>query len=360
VGFRALLPDGSTIAPAVEVLSGRLSPRQADRTYKGLTGVCVHCSQQRRRIHEIDNAHLQAALSIADLSVRYVSAAYDRDRMARIMHFAHRPGFLRGDLCQLCAEPNLARHASAVEVIGRWAQVEWPGADVRAELNVVLPGTPPQQFRPDISVRSLDGRPIACIEYQRTPETFSEFIARHSLRCRQFPDVRWYFAPGAYAASGNHRAWLHARGHAFYHCRVDPETGRLIASLGRPPSGRAAPAVAHRLEKCSESSLIRALEERDQPVARKESVELNTSLDMLMLGGQTIRHPGPPNPRAAGPAAVDGPPCRGLPVRVDGEHGWTLPGALPRAGGSNVLVVSPAGKSVLVQRKRIDAGGVSA
>jgi len=286
MGYQARLADGAVIAPAVEVLSGELKPQQANARYRGTTGTCPHCEALRRSHLGTDNATLQAALSAADLTVHYRSAQLADDRMLRIMHFAHRPGFLRSDgACLLCRSADLAHHAAVVEVIGRWARKHWTGATVTAEMTVVLPGTPPQQFRPDVVVQDADGKPVACIEYQRTPEAFVDFVARHELRCRQFPTVLWFFGPGAYGRSGQHRTYLHERGHEFYRCCLEPDTARLQYQAGKVPERQDEKPVDHRVDECSVASLVRALEDRqEEPVRRDaEPLRVNTALDMQLV-----------------------------------------------------------------------------
>ena len=353
MGYKALLADGSAIAPAVEVLDGVLTPRQADKTYKGVRGTCFHCRQRRDRIWEVESAAVQRALTTADLGVHYVSGFYEGESLKRIMHFAHKPGFLRGDTaCLICRSASLAFHAQAVEVIRRWATREWPGCDVAAEMNVVLPGTPPQQFRPDITVQSADGKPVACIEYQRTPEQFDAFCRRHELRKRQFPDVRWFFASGAYGSSAQHREYLHDRGEVFYRCWVDNETGRLQVADGRPPVKRGPAPPKSQVVKCSEAGLIQAMEAREAAAPRRAAEALNPQLDLLMVGGSDVQNR-PQLVQARQPRPSAAPAVGGLPISVDGQPGWVLPGGLPRAGGVRVLCVSPEGRSVLVERRRI-------
>ena len=48
-------------------------------------------------------------------------------------------------------------------------------------------------------------------------------------------------------------------------------------------------------------------------------------------------------------------PChrRGRPVSVDGQPGWILPGVLPQAPSSNVLLIDPKGASRCVERRRV-------
>lgn len=282
MGFQARLEDGTVIAPAVEVLSGRLTPEQANRKYKGVTGVCPQCTALRRRQQGTDNAAIQAALSIADLSVDFVPAVIQQGEMKRIPHFSHRPGFLQTDAASLlCRESKLGLHAAAVEVIGEWAREMWRDCTVRAELNVVAPGTPPQTFRPDVAIHDADGSPVACIEYQRTAETFDAFKERHELRLTQFPEVVWFFGPGAYMRSGNHRQYLAIRRHRFARCWLDPETQGLRYEWGRPPAPVREPVPEHKAAPCSEASLIRALERQGESSRPAVQPTINTAIPLL-------------------------------------------------------------------------------
>ena len=47
------------------------------------------------------------------------------------------------------------------------------------------------------------------------------------------------------------------------------------------------------------------------------------------------------------------PPNTGQLVLVDGQPGWRLPGALPKAATAHVTVVDPDGRSCCVERRRI-------
>jgi hypothetical protein len=269
MGFQALLPDGEVISPAVDVLDGLLTPQQANATYRGTTGTCPHCQQMREQQAGTDNWRVLSALAAADLTVRYRSASIDQCRMTRVMHFAHKAGFLESqDSCLLCRNGDLAHHAKAVKVIGRWAQKQWPSATVKAEMQVVTPGTPPTLFRPDISVTSADGSPIACIEYQRTPEGFQAFTARDSVRLKEFPQVLWFFAQGAYGKSGQHRDYLDDRSRTFYRCWVDGETARLMHDEGRRRAERPKEPKDRILDNCSESTLLRTLDRPEQASSR--------------------------------------------------------------------------------------------
>ena len=288
MGFQAILADGSVIAPAVDVLDGLLKPSQANAKYKGTTGMCPHCQELRDAQAGTDNLQVQQALSIADLSVNFKRAYLDGERMVRVMHFAHRAGFLSSPgACLLCRDNQLAHHAAAVKVIGRWAERHWPGCTVKAEMQIIIPGAPPVQFRPDVSVIDATGNRVACIEYQRSKESFEAFKARDELRCSEFGEVLWFFRTGAYGSSLDHRDYLADRSRRFFKAFTDPETERLQYEPGKRPMRRDHRGRDHRLEACSESSLLRAID----PPERSRSGErlgINTSLEM-----QEVRSPRP-------------------------------------------------------------------
>jgi hypothetical protein len=61
----------------------------------------------------------------------------------------------------------------------------------------------------------------------------------------------------------------------------------------------------------------------------------------------------PTNPLEGWAQGKPAPPATGSPICVDGQPGWTLPGALPKAPTSGVAVVDPKGRSKLVERQRI-------
>lgn len=280
MGFQALLPGGEIISPAVDVLAGLLKPEQANERYRGTTGTCPHCQSLRASQAGTDNIRVQAALSIADLSVSYRCASIDQGVMKRVMHFAHRPGFLQSpDACLLCKNGDLAHHAKAVEVICRWARAQWPGAAVVPEAQVKTPGAPPILFRPDISVTGADGKAIACIEYQRTPEGFQAFTTRDGVRLKEFPQVLWFFAQGAYNKSGQHRDYLHDRSRAFYRCWVEDETGQLRYSDGNRRSAQPKDPIERTVDGCSEASLLRNLDRPEKPAAQGPGW-INTLLDL--------------------------------------------------------------------------------
>lgn len=280
MGFQAILASGEVIAPAVDVLDGLLRPSQANDQYKGITGTCPHCQKLRDAQAGTDNIQVQQALSVADLTVGFKRAYLDGERMVRVMHFAHRAGFLSSPgACLLCRDNQLAHHAAAVKVIGRWAERHWHGCTVKAEMQIVIPGAPPVQFRPDVSVVNAAGDRVACIEYQRTKESFEAFKARDELRCNEFGEVLWFFRSGAYGSSLDHRDYLADRGRRFFKAFTDPETQRLQYQEGQRPIRRTSIGSDHTLEACSESSLLRAID----PPERSRSGDhlgINTSLEM--------------------------------------------------------------------------------
>lgn len=285
MGFQAILQDGSVIAPAVEVLDGILKPRQANNQYRGVSGTCPHCRQLRDQQFGTDNLHVQQALSVADLTVGFRCAVMgDGDCMVRVMHFAHRPGFLASPgACLLCRNNQLAHHAAAVKVIGRWAERHWPGCTVRAEMQILVPGAPPVQFRPDISVTDPTGRRVACIEYQRTKEDFVSFKARDELRCSEFGEALWFFHAAAYSKSLDHRDYLASHGRRFFKTWIDQETGGLQYEEGVRGVRRAPSHADHQLGACSEESLLRAIDPPERKLS-KESLHINTALDMKRAG----------------------------------------------------------------------------
>jgi hypothetical protein len=255
--------------------------------------MCPHCQELRDAQAGTDNLQVQQALSIADLSVNFKRAYLDGERMVRVMHFAHRAGFLSSPgACLLCRDNQLAHHAAAVKVIGRWAERHWPGCTVKAEMQIIIPGAPPVQFRPDVSVIDATGNRVACIEYQRSKESFEAFKARDELRCSEFGEVLWFFRTGAYGSSHDHRDYLADRSRRFFKVFTDPETECLQYQEGQRPVRREHRGSDHSLEACSESSLLRAID----PPERSRSGErlgINTSLEMqevqsgLPLGAYT-------------------------------------------------------------------------
>lgn len=280
MGFQAILADGSVIAPAVDVLDGLLRPSQVNAKYKGITGMCPHCQELRDAQAGTDNIQVQQALSTADLSVNFKRAYLDGERMVRVMHFAHRAGFLSSaGACLLCRDNQLAHHAAAVKVIGRWAERHWPGCTVKAEMQIIIPGAPPVQFRPDVSVVDATGNRVACIEYQRSKESFEAFKARDELRCSEFGEVLWFFRTGAYGSSLDHRDYLADRGRRFFKAFTDPETGQLQYQEGERPVRRASLGRGHTLEACSESSLLRAIDPPER-ASNGDRLWINTSMEM--------------------------------------------------------------------------------
>ena len=302
MGFQCVLPAGELIQPAVEVLGGRLTPQEANERYRGAVGVCPDCMALRAIQAGTDNLTIQAALSIADLRVRFRSASFDdARRMTRIMHFAHLPG--RGEqtgasaLCR--GGPDMAQHAAAVQVLGQWARQKWPGCTVTAEMKVIVPGAPPSAFRPDVAVHDSLGEPVACIEYQRSQESFASFLDRDRLRLRQFPEVLWFFAGRVYDNSGEHCDELARQRRPFFYCRVSPD-GQLVYEHGR---GRQRHQPTHRgrdLIGCSEAGLVRLLEDRDQGRGVKpREAPIDPRLGMQRADGQR-------DPRGGIPGAMPG------------------------------------------------------
>jgi hypothetical protein len=287
MGFQAVLPGGKVVAPAVEVLLGELTPQQANERYRGTEGLCPDCMALRKAQAGTDNPTIQSALSVADLHVSYRSASIDdRNRMTRVMHFAHRPGFWQqGDQCSLCRSGlDLLQHAAAVKVIGLWAEKQWAGCSVTAEMKVIVRGTPPALIRPDVAIHDSQGKPVACIEYQRSAESFPSFKERDRLRLQEFPVVIWFFAGSTYARSGDHRDYLAAHGRRFYRCHVLPE-GRLEYEPGQPRKPVPSAQRVGKLTTCSESALVRALEDRDKPRAnRPKETRIDPGLAMRRAG----------------------------------------------------------------------------
>jgi hypothetical protein len=123
------------------------------------------------------------------------------------------------------------------------------------------------------------GNRVACIEYQRSKESFEAFKARDELRCSEFGEVLWFFRTGAYGSSLDHRHYLADRARRFFKAFTDPETQRLHYQEGERPIRRALLGRDHTLEACSESSLLRAI---DPPESSRSSEQLgiNTSLEM--------------------------------------------------------------------------------
>jgi hypothetical protein len=228
MGYKARLADGSIIQPAVDVLAGRITPASANATYRGTAGVCVHCEKIRASHSAAD-----------DLTVSYVSATVLDDAMTRIMHFRHRPGASSlASTCPICRDVKHVHHAAALEVLSEWAAGYWPGAVITQELTIVAPGTPPERFIPDIEVRDHRGDAIACIEYQRSKESFLDFKRRHDLRESTYPDVWWIFDRSIYKGLRDHRRYLSDQKQTYFVSWVEKGSQRLILEHGRPDEGR--------------------------------------------------------------------------------------------------------------------------
>ena len=302
MGYKALLSDNSTVQPAVEVLANRISPKQANSTYKGTVGTCPHCLALRAENAFTDNQLLQAALREADLTVFYKSAHLVDDVMKRLMHFSHRPGFLKTDAaCLLCRDANLAHHAAALEVIAEWAAKKWTDCSVESELTVMLPGTPPEKFAPDISIYSREGTPMACIEYQRSYESYDHFTRRHETRHRQFNEVLWFFDRGVYNRARAHRRYLDERSEPFFKCWTDPQSGQLQAEHGVAPDRVWSPPTQGKPDQCSLASLINAFEGRNEPRRNRtaDDTPINRSLPLQISryrrSAPASRHVAPPS-----------------------------------------------------------------
>jgi hypothetical protein len=295
MGYKALLPDNSTVQPAVEVLANRLSPKQANSTYKGTVGTCPHCLALRAENAFTDNQLLQAALREADLTVFYKSAHLVDDVMKRLMHFSHRPGFLKTDAaCLLCRDANLAHHAAALEVIAEWAAKKWTDCSVESELTVVLPGTPPEKFAPDISIYSREGTPVAY-------ESYDHFTRRHETRHRQFNEVLWFFDRGVYNRARAHRRYLDERSEPFFKCWTDPQSGQLEAEHGVAPDRVWIPPTQGKPDQCSLASLINAFEGRNEPRRNRpaDDTPINRSLPLAVINSRRAAaySPQPPTPQ---------------------------------------------------------------
>lgn len=287
MGFQCILPGGELIQPGVDVLAGAIKASLANKRYWRVSGTCPHCQQLRDQQAGTDNPLVQAALSIADLTVRFKRAQLDGERQVRIMHFAHARGFLAPPgSCLLCRDNNLAHHGAAVQVIGKWAQQHWPAATVKAEMQVVAPGTPPTMFRPDVSVIGPSGERVACIEYQRTKESFESFKARDEVRLKEFSEVLWFFHAGTYGKSWDHRDYLADRGRRFFRTWTERENGQLMHEEGERPMRRQSRDKGHDLTACSEASLMRVIDPPDR-ASRPAPALINTTLDLGMVTRQS-------------------------------------------------------------------------
>ena len=283
MGYEAILSTGEVIAPAVDFLDGVVSAARATRfnkLYRGVTGTCSHCLALRRSQQGTDNLTIQSALSRGDLPVHYVSAVLAGERLERIMHFAHSPGFWKdGEVCRICSDSRLVYHAVVVQVIGRWAQRNWPGSSVQAEMRISAKGAPPTSFRPDIAVHNVNGKPIACIEYQRSGENFYAFLERDRIRLAEFPQVLWFFDRAVYSRAIQHRNYLHDAGRQFFKSWTDPHTGGVTYDEGKPHKPSATVIKRSReLDPCSEASLVRSVERHD--IVRQKTLLPDASLDM--------------------------------------------------------------------------------
>lgn len=354
MGFQAILADGSVIAPAVDVLDGLLKPSQANAKYKGTTGMCPHCQELRDAQAGTDNLQVQQALSIADLSVNFKRAYLDGERMVRVMHFAHRAGFLSSaGACLLCRDNQLAHHAAAVKVIGRWAERHWPGCTVKAEMQIIVPGAPPVQFRPDVSVIDATGNRVACIEYQRSKESFEAFKARDELRCSEFGEVLWFFRTGAYGSSLDHRDYLADRSRRFFKAFTDPETGQLQCQEGERPVRRASFGREHTLEACSESSLLRAIDPPDR-ASNGDRLWINTSLDLGVATRQAATTNARGNRNVCDPVLTVTDRVRAAIQGLDGEYYDSIDGWHPSGDGWSPISKKWTGLEIIEYDSRVN------
>ncbi len=286
MGFQCLLPCGELIQPGVDVLSDTLTAQEANQRYRGISGVCPDCMALRAAQEGTDNLTIQAAFSIADLQIHFRSASINgQGHMTRIMHFAHLPG--RGEGSALCrGGADLAQHAAAVQVLGQWSRQEWPGCTVTAEMKVIVPGSPPSMIRPDVAIHDSHGNPVACIEYQRSQESFPSFLERDRLRRQQFPEVLWFFAGSVYGNSGNHRDELHRQRRPFYRCWVTVE-GKLQYRRGEPSQRYTSTPGSRDLIGCSEAGLVRALEDHNASRSKRQfETPIDPSLGMQRADGR--------------------------------------------------------------------------
>ena len=278
MGYKAQLSNGIIIQPPVDVLANRITPQQANKEYRGVTGDCPHCLKLQGLQAGTDNATMLAALSHIDLTVGYRSAHIVDGYMKRTMCFAHRPNPLLSQMmCRLCADAKLAHHAMVLEVIGEWASKQWSNCRVEIELSIRLDGAPPETFSPDICGYDRNtNAPVFCIEYQRTYESFHKFQRRHEVRHKEFPSVLWYFDAPVYTKSREHRLFLYGRDEEFRKCWSDKNTGQLHGEIGMPPARVADSQVRPMLNDCSEAAAIRAKEMLERS---KESLNYRAPLD---------------------------------------------------------------------------------
>jgi hypothetical protein len=152
-------------------------------------------------------------------------------------------------------------------------------------MQIIIPGAPPVQFRPDVSVIDATGKRLACIEYQRSKESFDAFKARDELRCSEFSEVLWFFRTGAYGSSLDHRDYLADRDRRFFRTWTERESGQLMREEGERPTRRQARNRDHDLAACSEASLMRVIDPPDR-TSRPAPALINTTLDLGMVSRQ--------------------------------------------------------------------------
>lgn len=308
MGYRAKLSDGSIIQPAVDVLAHRLTPQQANEDFFQVRGSCPDCQQTFDRLKDTDHAGTLAGLARIDmaraLEVHYTSAYIVDNVMLRTMHMTHLPN-PDHKLCRLCAERKLAHHAAVVQVISEWAAKSYPDCIIEVELQITIDGAPPETFKPDICGYARDTRkPVFCIEYQRSYETFRAFQRRHEVRHREFDKVFWYFDQAVYNRASAHRTFLYEREEGFYSCKTDKESGQLIRDDGAPPNKIIQPSARPKLSTCvSEYALNK------EPISRPEQMGwrpiIDQSLPMLIRGGQK------PRPRVSTESLISAARARG-------------------------------------------------
>jgi hypothetical protein len=161
-------------------------------------------------------------------------------------------------------------------------------------MQVVAPGTPPTLFRPDVSVIGPSGERVACIEYQRTKESFESFKARDEVRLKEFSEVLWFFHAGTYGKSWDHRDYLADHGRRFFRTWTERENGQLMHEEGERPTRRQARDKGHDLAACSEASLMRVIDPPDR-ASRLAPTLINTSLGL----GMATRQVAPTNVRGS-------------------------------------------------------------
>jgi len=180
------------------------------------------------------------------------------------------------------------------------------------------------------------GNRVACIEYQRSKESFEAFKARDELRCSEFGEVLWFFRAGAYGSSLDHRDYLADRSRRFFKAFTDPETGQLQCQEGERPVRRASLGRDHTLEACSESSLLRAIDPPDR-ASNGDRLYINTSLDL----GVVTKQAAPPNPRSSRkthrPILTVTDRVRAAIQGLDGEYHESIEGWHPSGDGWNPI-----------------------